>query len=39
MINNTLPNSGRKERRWWGNRITGLPQASAWMKAGYVSRT
>ncbi|MCX7596727.1 MAG: helix-turn-helix domain-containing protein [Fischerella sp.] len=36
LINNTLPDSARKERRWWGNRTTGSPQASAWMKAGYV---
>jgi DNA-binding transcriptional regulator YiaG len=36
LINNTLPDSARKERRWWGNRSTGSPQASAWMKAGYV---
>ncbi|TBR61568.1 transcriptional regulator [Westiellopsis prolifica IICB1] len=36
LINNTLPNSAKKERRWWGNRSTGSPQASAWMKAGYV---
>ncbi|BAZ68359.1 MAG: helix-turn-helix transcriptional regulator [Pelatocladus maniniholoensis HA4357-MV3] len=36
LINHTLPNSARKERRWWGNRSTGSPQASAWMKAGYV---
>ncbi|PMB26349.1 transcriptional regulator [Fischerella thermalis CCMEE 5205] len=36
LINSTLPNSARKERRWWGNRSTGSPQASAWMKAGYV---
>ncbi len=36
LIHNTLPNSARKERRWWGNRSTGSPQASAWMNAGYV---
>ncbi|KOP23378.1 DNA-binding protein [Hapalosiphon sp. MRB220] len=36
LINNTLPNSAKKERRWWGNRKTGSAQASAWMKAGYV---
>ncbi len=36
LINTILPNSARKERRWWGNRSTGSPQASAWIKAGYL---
>ena len=36
LIDSTLPSSARKERRWWGNRSKGSPQASAWMKAGYL---
>jgi DNA-binding XRE family transcriptional regulator len=36
LMEDTLPESARKERRWWGNRSKGALQASAWMNAGYV---
>ena len=36
LIANTLPDSARKQRRWWGNRTKGASQAIAWMNAGYV---
>ncbi len=36
LIANALPDSARKQRRWWGNRTTGASQAIAWMNAGYV---
>ena len=35
-MGDTLPDSARNERRWWGNRSKGALQASAWMNAGYL---
>ncbi len=35
LIGDTLPDSARTQKRWWGNRHKGA-QASAWMNAGYV---
>jgi DNA-binding transcriptional regulator YiaG len=36
LIANALPDSARKQRRWWGNRSKGALQAIAWMSAGYL---
>lgn len=36
LIANKLPESARKQRRWWGNRSKGASQAIAWMNAGYL---
>jgi len=36
LMGDSLPDSARNERRWWGNRSKGALQASAWMNAGYV---
>ncbi|MEB3178494.1 MAG: helix-turn-helix transcriptional regulator [Nostocaceae cyanobacterium] len=36
LINHTLPDSARTQRRWWGNRTKGALQSKAWMSAGYM---
>ncbi|BAZ16125.1 XRE family transcriptional regulator [Calothrix sp. NIES-4071] len=36
IIGNTLPDSARTKKQWWGNRNKGALQADSWMKAGYV---
>ncbi|MDF5715134.1 MAG: helix-turn-helix transcriptional regulator [Rhizonema sp. NSF051] len=36
VMGDTLPNSARTQRQWWGNRSKGALQASAWMNAGYI---
>ncbi len=36
LMGETLPESARNQKRWWGNRSKGALQASAWMNAGYV---
>jgi len=36
LIGDTLPDSACTQKRWWGNRHKGAPQALAWMNAGYV---
>lgn len=35
IIGNTLPDSARTKRQWWGNRNKGALQAISWIKAGY----
>jgi DNA-binding transcriptional regulator YiaG len=36
ILGDTLPESARRNRGWWGNRTRGALQASAWMEAGYI---
>ncbi|KYC37460.1 DNA-binding protein [Scytonema hofmannii PCC 7110] len=36
LIGDSLPETARTQRRWWGNRSKGALQASAWMNAGYI---
>lgn len=35
LLNATLPKSARQNKGWWGNRVQGALQASAWIDAGY----
>ncbi|MUH00234.1 helix-turn-helix domain-containing protein [Scytonema sp. UIC 10036] len=36
LMGDSLPETARTQRRWWGNRSKGALQASAWMNAGYI---
>ncbi len=35
LLSATLPKSARQNKGWWGNRVQGALQASAWIDAGY----
>lgn len=36
LMGDSLPETARTQRQWWGNRSKGALQASAWMSAGYI---